>query len=87
MRVDDTAKIKQFITEEFMPDVAPDELDSDFDLQTGGAVDSLGLLKLVAWLESEFGVSVDESELGPDSLRTVDAIKEFIDERREPANA
>jgi D-alanine--poly(phosphoribitol) ligase subunit 2 len=85
--VDDTAKIKQFIVDEFMPDMSPDELDSDFDLQTGGAVDSLGLLKLVAWMESEFGVSVDESELGPDSLRTVDSIKEFIDERREPANA
>jgi acyl carrier protein len=85
--VDDTAKIKQFIVDEFMPDMSPDELDNDFDLQTGGAVDSLGLLKLVAWMESEFGVSVDESELGPDSLRTVDSIKAFIDERREPANA
>ena len=85
--MDDKAKIREFIVEEFMPDMSADELDDDFDLQTGGAVDSLGLLKLVAWLESEFGVSVDESELGPDSLRTVDAIKEFVDERREPANA
>ena len=84
---DDTAKIKQFVVDEFMPDMSPDELDSDFDLAAGGAVDSLGLLKLVAWLESEFGVTVDESELGPDSLRTVDQIKQFIDERREPANA
>ena len=85
--MDDKAKIKQFIVDEFMPDMSPDELDDDFDLQTGGAVDSLGLLKLVAWMESEFGVSVDESELGPDSLRTVDSIQEFINEGREPANA
>ena len=85
--MDDKAKIKQFLVDEFMPDMSPDELDDDFDLQTGGAVDSLGLLKLVAWMESEFGVSVDESELGPDSLRTVDSIQEFINERREPANA
>jgi acyl carrier protein len=85
--VDDKAKIKQFLVDEFMPDMSPDELENDFDLQTGGAVDSLGLLKLVAWMESEFGVSVDESELGPDSLRTVDSIQEFINERREPANA
>jgi acyl carrier protein len=86
--VDDKAKIKQFLVDEFMPDMSPDELDDDFDLQTGGAVDSLGLLKLVAWLESEYGISVDESELGPDSLRTVDSIQEFINERRgETANA
>jgi acyl carrier protein len=85
--VDEKAKIKQFLVDEFMPDMSPDELDDDFDLQTGGAVDSLGLLKLVAWLESEYGISVDESELGPESLRTVDSINEFINERREPANA
>ena len=56
-------------------DVSVDELDSDFDLLTGGVVDSLGLLKFVAWLEDEFDVDVDESELGPDSFRTVAAIK------------
>ena len=85
--MDEKAKIREFLVEEFMPDMSPDELDDDFDLQTGGAVDSLGLLKLVAWLESEYGISVDESELGPESLRTVDSINEFINERREPANA
>lgn len=85
--MDEKAKIREFIVEEFMPDMSPDELDDDFDLQTGGAVDSLGLLKLVAWLESEYGISVDESELGPESLRTVNSINEFINERREPANA
>ena len=43
-----TQKIKQFIVDEFMPDVPVDELDSDFDLLTGGVVDSLGLLQVVA---------------------------------------
>ena len=54
-----------------MPDVSADELDADFDLLTGGVVDSLGLLKVVAWLETEYDVGVDESELGPESFRTV----------------
>jgi acyl carrier protein len=75
-----TVKIKQFIVEEFMPDVPAEELDSDFDLLTGGVVDSLGLLKVVAWLEDEFDVAVDESELGPESFRTVAAIKEYVDQ-------
>ncbi|MEA2166708.1 MAG: hypothetical protein QOF76_8 [Solirubrobacteraceae bacterium] len=80
---DATAKIKGFIVEEFMPDISVDELDSDFDLLTGGVVDSLGVLKFVAWIEDEFDVAIDESELGPDSFRTVKAIKEFVD--RAPA--
>lgn len=78
---DQTPKIKQFIIDEFMPDVPVEELDSDFDLLAGGVVDSLGLLKVVAWLESEYDIGVDESELGPESFRTVKAIREYIDEQ------
>ena len=75
-----TQKIKQFIVDEFMPDVSVDELDSDFDLLTGGVVDSLGLLQVVAWLETEFDVAVDDSELGPESFRTPAAIGAYVDE-------
>ena len=82
-----TTKIKQFIVEEFMPDVPAEELEDDFDLLTGGVVDSLGLLKVVAWLEDEFDIAVDDSELGPDSFRTVAAIKAYVDQARETANA
>ena len=80
-----TAKIKQFIVEEFMPDVPVEDLEDDFDLLTGGVVDSLGLLKVVAWLEDEFDIGVDDSELGPDSFRTVAAIKAFVDQSRSAA--
>ena len=82
-----TQKIKEFIVEEFMPDVPVEELEDDFDLLTGGVVDSLGLLKVVAWLEDEFDISVDESELGPESFRTVNAIKEYVDQARATSNA
>lgn len=82
-----TQKIKEFIVEEFMPDVPVEELDDDFDLLTGGVVDSLGLLKVVAWLEDEFDIAVDDSELGPDSFRTVAAIKAYVDAARETAHA
>jgi acyl carrier protein len=82
-----TAKIKAFIVEEFMPDVPVEDLEDDFDLLTGGVVDSLGLLKVVAWLEDEFDIGVDDSELGPDSFRTVAAIREYVDQARSTANA
>jgi acyl carrier protein len=80
--MDDTTKIKTFIVEEFMPDVTVDDLESDYDLLEGGVVDSLGLLKVVAWLETEFDIGVDDAELGPESFRTVDAIAAFVDQAR-----
>ena len=50
-------------------------------------MDSLGLLKVVAWLEDEFDIGVDDLELGPDSFRTVAAIKAYVDQARSTANA
>jgi D-alanine--poly(phosphoribitol) ligase subunit 2 len=85
--MDETAKIKQFIIDQFMPDVPVADLDSDLDLLAEGVVDSLGLLQVVAWLETEFDIGVDDSELGPESFRTVKAIKEFVDQARETTNA
>jgi acyl carrier protein len=85
--MDDKQKIKQFIVDEFMPDVPVEELSSDYDLLTGGVVDSLGLLTVVAWLETEFDIAVDDAELGPESFRTVDAIHEFVERSRATSNA
>ncbi|ALG09248.1 phosphopantetheine-binding protein [Kibdelosporangium phytohabitans] len=70
--------IKQFVLEQFLPDVAASDLADDYDLVDGGVVDSLGLLKLLAWLEDEFGLPVDDLELAPDTFRTIEAIDAFI---------
>jgi acyl carrier protein len=71
--------IKQFVIDEFLPDVSANELDADHDLLADGVIDSLGLLKLIAWLEDRFELSVDDSALDPDNFRTVAAIDAFVD--------
>lgn len=71
--------ITQFVIEEFLPDVQAQDLDPDYDLLAGGVIDSLGLLKLIAWIESEFDVTVDDAALDPDNFRTVAAIDAFTD--------
>lgn len=70
--------VKQFLLAEFLPDVADSELTEDYDLVAGGVIDSLGLLKLIAWIEERFGLPVDDVELDPESFRTIDAIDAFI---------
>jgi acyl carrier protein len=81
-----TRTIKQFVLAEFLPDMGAEDLQTDYDLVTGGVIDSLGLLKLIAWLEEQFGLPVDDIELDPDSFRTIDAINAFI-ASTEPAAA
>ena len=76
--IDHTTQIKQFIVEEFLPDVAVDELDDHYDLLEGAVIDSLGLLQVIAWLEDTFALALDDAEIAPEQFRSVDSIQAFI---------
>lgn len=78
--------VKAFIVEEFLPDVPAGELADDHDLLENGIVDSLGLLKVIAWLEDRYGIDADTVDLDPESFTSVAAITAFI-ERFAPRNA
>ncbi|MFD8819800.1 acyl carrier protein [Streptomyces sp. NPDC059627] len=73
-----TQAIKEFVVEEFLPDMSPAELDTDYDLLVNGVIDSLGLLKVIAWIEDRYGIDTDTVELRPESFHTVAAIDAFI---------
>ena len=60
------------------PGSDPSELPPDYDLVATGVVDSLGLLKVIAWLEDRFGLAIDDLELDPESFRSVAAIDAFV---------
>ncbi|MEG8280487.1 acyl carrier protein [Streptomyces sp. AHA2] len=80
--------VKAFVVEEFLPDVAAHELADDYDLVDNGVIDSLGLLKVIAWLEDRYGVDTDAVDLDPESFTSVAAIAAFLaDAPREHAGA
>ncbi|MGP4020936.1 phosphopantetheine-binding protein [Saccharopolyspora sp. 5N708] len=70
--------ITQFVIAEFLPDVPVEELAPDTDLLDEGIIDSLGLLKLLVWLEDAYGIRAEDVELDPDSFRSIAAIDAFI---------
>ncbi len=83
--MDHIREITEFIVQEFLPDVASSELGTDYDLLAGGVIDSLGLLKVIAWLEERFELDVDDVELAPDSFRTIAAMNDFVERAQQPA--
>jgi acyl carrier protein len=72
------AEIKQFVLSEFAPDVRSDELDDDCDLLKS-IIDSLGLLRLVAWIGERFSIPVEDISLSPNQFRSINAIEEFVE--------
>ena len=67
----------KFVVDEFLQGDASD-IPDDLDLIANGVVDSLGLLKLVAFLEEQCGVSIAPEAMVPDSFRSIASIMALI---------
>lgn len=79
--------IKHFVITEFLPGTPAGELAADHDLLNDGVIDSLGVLKLIAWVEDRFDLAVGDNDLDPNNFRSVEAIDTFITEARAAAAA
>ena len=79
--------ISQFIVDEFIQDIREDQLEPDFDLIVNGVIDSLGLLKVIAWIEERFQLSIEVTEMTPENFASVNAICAFIDRAQQPQSA
>lgn len=58
------------------------KVSDDDSLLVSGIIDSLKMLDLITYLEKEFAVTIDEDELLPDNFDSVNAIVNFIEEKR-----
>lgn len=75
-------QIRQFIFEKF-PLAKSRGLEDSSQLLEEGVLDSLGILELVDYLQSELSVSVEEDDLVPENFASIDAITTFVDSKAE----
>lgn len=74
--------VKDYILREFLPGEDPEEMADDTPLITGGILDSISTLKLVAFLEENFGIQLEAHEAGADSLDTVEQIASLVSDKK-----
>ena len=72
-------RIRRFISECFFVDDVGD--DQSF-LETG-IIDSLGIVQIVAFVESELGVRVPDTDLVPANFDSIARIAAYVDRRRQ----
>lgn len=71
-------RIREHVLKEFLPGESEESLTSDVRLISEGIIDSMASLKLVAYLEEEFGVQIPAHFIDADHLDTVDLIAETV---------
>ena len=73
-------KVRGFVLENFyVSDLA--QLTDDASLIETGIVDSMGYLDIILFLETEFGIAIDDRETSPQNLETIARIAAFIERK------
>lgn len=70
--------IKKFIGAELMRHKDKDKLKITDNLIESGIIDSLGIQKLIAYLESSFSINISDIEVLPENFETVQSISSFV---------
>jgi acyl carrier protein len=77
-------RLRQFILANFwVPDAQA--IKDGTSLLDSGVVDSTGILEIIGFLESEFGIKVLDEEIVPDNLDSVQRIADYLARKLEGA--
>ncbi len=57
-------------------------LSSDMSFLDSSILDSTGMLELISFIEQEFAISIDPTELVPDNLDSISKVTRFIERKK-----
>lgn len=72
------ARIRTFITENFVLGGDAGGLGAEDSLMDQGIVDSTGVLELVAFLQDDFGLEIADDEILPENLDSIANLCAFV---------
>ncbi|MGR8930314.1 MAG: acyl carrier protein [Gammaproteobacteria bacterium] len=72
-------KLKAFIFSEVVYHEDPESFGDDDDLLEAG-LDSMGIMRLIMFAEKEFGVTLPDTEIEPDNVKSLNALEKWIEQ-------
>ncbi len=75
------AIVKDYILRECLPGEDPEQLAASTPLITSGILDSIATLKLVAFLERQFSISMEPHEADAEHLDTIELIAALVESK------
>jgi acyl carrier protein len=70
--------IRNFVVDRFMFGQGGDQLSDDDSFLQRGVIDSMSVLELIAFIEERWGLKVQDQDLVPDNLDSVNRVASFI---------
>ncbi|MGR9053049.1 MAG: acyl carrier protein [Gammaproteobacteria bacterium] len=70
-------KLRDFIFKELVFVAEPEKFDDDDNLLDAG-LDSMAIMRLVMFIENEFGVTLPDTEIEPGNVQSLNALESWI---------
>ena len=68
----------KYLNEQLSSNLAEEKIDVQDDLLGGGILDSLGMMKLVLFIENEFKIKVPPEDMTIENFMNIETIVEYI---------
>ena len=87
MHFDIGASVRRFIGENFLFREELESLPEEASFLEAGIIDSTGVLELVCFLESTFGIEIADDEMLPENLDSIRAVSAYVQRKVAPRQA
>jgi acyl carrier protein len=78
--------LKGFISDSFLPSSGMEAFEDGDSFMEKGILDSTGVLELLEFIEEKFDIRVDDEEIIPDNLDSLNKLASFIQKKKENAS-
>jgi acyl carrier protein len=72
-------RVRDFLIEEAGWQGSREELTDELPLIENRVLDSMALLRMVAWLEGDFGIAIGDADVVPSNFGSIERIDRFVE--------
>ncbi len=75
-------RVRKYIGESMLMAAGAEEIADDASFLEHNLLDSTGVLEIVAFVEETFGIKIEDREIVPQNLDSLDGIAAFVERKR-----
>jgi acyl carrier protein len=74
-------RIRAYITQAFVLGGDETNLELETPFIESGLIDSLGVVEIAEFLETEFGIEIDDEEISPENMNSIGRLARFVEQK------
>jgi acyl carrier protein len=75
-------KLREYIFDNFLFTEDENALGNDDSFMEKGIIDSTGILEVIKFIEEDFGITVEDAEMIPENLDSINNVSAFIQRKK-----